>query len=199
MLDPFVQDDKVLWQSLKNDDRQALAVIYKRHVKELHRYGRHFSLDEAEVSDCLHDLFVELWQKRAQLASDIDNIRFYLIKSLRNRLLRLADKQKRIVLSEDMANYSFDFERAHDVELMQNEDEQQQITQLNQALNSLSPRQREALFLRFYQNLSYDEVANIMNVEQQSAYNLVFRAVESLRKQFGFALLLIFVSTFPKA
>jgi RNA polymerase sigma factor (sigma-70 family) len=184
MADPILQNDKALWQSLKNDDRQALAIIYQYHVKELHRYGQRFSLDEALVSDCLHDVFVELWQKRAQLTAEIDNIRFYLIKSLRNRLLRLLDKHKRTVLTEDMADYTFDFAPASDVLLMDEEETQQRTNQLNQALNNLSMRQREALFLRFYQNLSYNEVAEIMNLEQQSAYNLIFRGVESLRKHF---------------
>jgi RNA polymerase sigma factor (sigma-70 family) len=184
MLNPFEPNDKTLWQSLRNGDNQALATLYKRHVKELHRYGRRFSLDESVVNDCLHDVFVEIWQKRAQLSPEVSNIRFYLIKSLRNRLLRTLENQKKVVLSDEMSAYNFDFEPAHDVILIQNEVEKQSYDQLNQAIDTLSARQREALFLRFHQNLSYDEIANIMAVEQQSAYNLIFRGVEALRKYF---------------
>ena len=185
MFDPFVQNDKALWQSLRNGDNKALESIYKLHVKELHRYGMRFSVDEAQVSDCLHDVFVEIWQKRAVLTEDINNIRFYLIKSLRNRLLRRLDNQKRTVLTDDISTYDFEFESAHDTFLIQDEETQQRFLELNRAVSTLSTRQREALFLRFNQNLSYQEVAHIMNVEQQSAYNLIFRAVESLRKHFG--------------
>jgi RNA polymerase sigma factor (sigma-70 family) len=184
MLDPFVPSDKVLWQSLKNGDAQALESIYKLHVKELHRYGMRFSLDESQVSDCLHDVFVEIWQKRMDITKDINSIRFYLIKSLRNRLLRYLENQKRVVLTDDITPYHFDFDNATDIDLIQHEEGQERIIQLNKAISTLSTRQREALFLRFNQNLSYEEVANIMGVEQQSAYNLIFRAVEALRKYY---------------
>jgi RNA polymerase sigma factor (sigma-70 family) len=185
MSESFVQDDKALWRSLKNGDDKALASIYKLHVKELHRYGMRFSLDESQISDCLHDVFVEIWQKRNELTQDINSIRFYLIKSLRNRVLRYLTNQKRMVLTDDVTPYHFDFEQAHDVDLIKDEETQQRSTKLNQAISTLSTRQREALFLRFNQNLSYEEVAQIMGVEQQSAYNLIFRAVEALRKHYG--------------
>ncbi len=107
---------------------------------------------------------------------------------MRNRLLRFIDTQKRTVLTDDISTFKFDFQQAHDTTLMQNETDKQRNQQLQTAIETLSPRQREALYLRFYQNLSYEEIANIMNVEQQSAYNLIFRGVEALRKQFGYLL-----------
>jgi RNA polymerase sigma factor (sigma-70 family) len=183
MLDQFPQDDKALWHSLRQGDMKAFETIYKVHVKALHHYGMRFSLDETHISDCLHDMFVAVWQKREQLAQDMGNIRFYLIKTLRHRLLRYMDTQKRTILTDDMSNYKFDFESPHEANLIDDEDTKERTTQLNKAIENLSTRQREALFLRFYQNLSYQEIANIMNVEQQSAYNLIFRGVEALRKQ----------------
>ncbi len=80
MLDPFKQNDKALWQSLRNGDSLALETIYKLHVKALQQYGVRFAVDESQITDCLHDLFVEIWQKREQLVENIENIRFYLIK-----------------------------------------------------------------------------------------------------------------------
>jgi RNA polymerase sigma factor (sigma-70 family) len=182
MLGQLSQDDKALWQSLRKGDRKAFEMIYQVHVKALHHYGMRFSVDETHISDCLHDVFVEIWQKREQLTEDMGNIRFYLIKALRHRLLRFIETQKRTVLSDDMSAYHFDFESAHEATLIQDEEGTQRIAHLNKALETLSTRQREALFLRFYQNLSYQEIARIMDVEQQSAYNLIFRGVEVLRK-----------------
>ncbi|MEY4902904.1 MAG: hypothetical protein RLZZ292_719 [Bacteroidota bacterium] len=179
-----MQTDQKLWQSLILGEAKALETIYALHIKELHRYGMYFSLDESQITDSLHDIFVELWQKRAQLTPDVSNIRSYLIKTLRNRLLRVLENQKKTVLTNDISTYLFDFQGAHDLLLIQDEENAQRTTQLNTAIQTLSSRQREALFLRFYQNLSYEEVATIMNLEQQSAYNLIFRGVEGLRKYF---------------
>jgi RNA polymerase sigma factor (sigma-70 family) len=182
MPDPI--NDQILWQSLKNGDNKALESIYKLHIKELHRYGTRFSLDESQISDCLHDVFVEIWQKRSELTPNIKSIRFYLLKSLRNRVLRQLSNRKRVVLTDDIGLYNFEFEEATDSHLIKTEEETQHNAKLNQAVSSLSPRQREVLFLRFNQNLSYEDIANVMGVEQQSAYNLIFRAVEALRKLF---------------
>jgi RNA polymerase sigma factor (sigma-70 family) len=176
--------DNELWQLLRNGDERAYESMYKAHAKALHRYGSRFELDDAQVSDCLHDLFVDIWQKKTQLTPQISSIRYYLIIALRRRITRVMAQQKKTILSDMFTeeHLNFDFEPAHDMRLIENEHITEQHIQLNNALNQLPPRQREALYLRFYQDLSYQEVASILNVEQQSAYNIIFRGVEALRK-----------------
>jgi RNA polymerase sigma factor (sigma-70 family) len=175
-------EDKDLWQLLRTGDAQAYEKIYKTHAHALHRYGSRFGLDESQVSDCLHDLFVAIWQKKTDLTPQITSIRFYLIVALRRRIIRLVAQQKKIILSDGFNDKDLDFELSQDMHIIHKENTEAQTLQLNNALNQLSPRQKEALFLRFYQDLSYQEVAQILNVEQQSAYNIIFRGVESLRK-----------------
>jgi len=53
---------------------------------------------------------------------------------------------------------------------------------VNKLISELPPRQQEALRLRFVEDLEYNEVANVMSINRQSAQNLVVRAVEKLRK-----------------
>jgi RNA polymerase sigma factor (sigma-70 family) len=183
MSEPLHISDNELWQKLRKGDEDALEILYKTHVKALYRYGSRFSLDESQVRDCLHDLFVYIWQKREELTPDIKSIRFYLIKSLRHRIVRRLERDQKITYSDAISDDSLGFELSHDMLLIENEESDQQKTQLNQAIETLSTRQREALFLRFYQDLSYEEVAHILGVEQQSAYNLIFRAVEALRQR----------------
>jgi RNA polymerase sigma factor (sigma-70 family) len=188
MSEPLHSDNE-LWQKLRKGDEDALEILYKTHVKALHRYGSRFSLDESQVSDCLHDLFVYIWQKRMELAPEIKNIRFYLIKSLRHRIVRRLERDQKMTYSDALSDDSLGFELSHDTFIIEKEESTQRNAQLNQALETLSTRQREALFLRFYQDLSYEEVANILGVEQQSAYNLIFRAVEALRQRLKSALI----------
>jgi RNA polymerase sigma factor (sigma-70 family) len=177
--------DKELWLLLRQGDAQAFETIYKLYAKTLHKYGMRFGLDTAQVSDCLHDIFVEIWRKRSELTADINNINFYLIKSLRRRLLRINQQQQNITLLDSFTDNNLDFELAHDTLIIESETTQERYTLLNNAFNQLSSRQREALYLRYYQNLSYQEVAQIMDLEQQSAYNLIFRGIEALRKSLG--------------
>jgi RNA polymerase sigma factor (sigma-70 family) len=194
MSEPLQISDNELWQLLRQGEQRALETIYNTHVKALQRYGSRFSLDESQVSDCLHDLFVYVWQKREDLTPDIKSIRFYLIKSLRNRIVRRLERDQKISYSDAISDDSLGFELSHDMFMIENEESDQRNAQLNQALETLSTRQREALFLRFYQDLSYEEVAHILGVEQQSAYNLIFRAVEALRQRIKPILIWLFLA-----
>jgi RNA polymerase sigma factor (sigma-70 family) len=52
-------------------------------------------------------------------------------------------------------------------------------------INTLPPRQKEIIFLRFYEGLSYDEIADIMSISINSAYKLLYKALENLQQIMG--------------
>ena len=80
-------------------------------------------------------------------------------------------------------NYDGAFELAHDAALIAAEIENSKVNELHSQLEKISPRQKEALFLRFYGGLNYIEISKTMSINQQSAYNMVFRALEHLRER----------------
>ncbi|MDD4639480.1 MAG: sigma-70 family RNA polymerase sigma factor [Bacteroidales bacterium] len=50
-------------------------------------------------------------------------------------------------------------------------------------LSLLTDRQREAVYLRYMQDLDYEEIATMMDMQSESVRKLVFRALESVRKE----------------
>ncbi|MNE93296.1 RNA polymerase sigma factor [compost metagenome] len=50
---------------------------------------------------------------------------------------------------------------------------------------SLTNRQREAIFLRFYEDLSYEEIAELLEMNLGGTYKLIYRALDRLRDQLG--------------
>jgi RNA polymerase sigma factor (sigma-70 family) len=65
---------------------------------------------------------------------------------------------------------------------------------VQRALAELTPRQKEAIYLRYMNRMSYEEICQIMDMNYQSARNLIFRAVEKMRlalAQTNFTLLLV--------
>ena len=64
-------------------------------------------------------------------------------------------------------------------------------TRLEEALQKLSPRQKEIIFLKFYNKLSYDEICELMSISTNSAYKLLNKAIVKLRKILGFFLFLL--------
>jgi len=61
--------------------------------------------------------------------------------------------------------------------------EKSKLNELSKQLDNIPHRQKEALFLRFYSGLNYTEISKTMGINQQSAYNMVFRALGILRER----------------
>jgi RNA polymerase sigma factor (sigma-70 family) len=85
---------------------------------------------------------------------------------------------------------------------LEDEEERNEIKEkIDAILKSLTPRQKEIIYLRFLQQMEYDEIAKIMNMSEQAARNLLHRALENARKNNTglvlFILLLVLYSKMP--
>ncbi|MCY7349538.1 MAG: sigma-70 family RNA polymerase sigma factor [Cytophagaceae bacterium] len=191
-----LSDDPIIWQQFREGDEEAFATIYRQHVQTLFRYGMSLQADGDFIQDCIHDVFVEIWIKR-QRVGDTDSIKYYLIKSLKNRIFNQLGRQQRQPpageFGTDVAALSTP---SYEEEWIRGEDEHVLLERLARYLDRLPPRQREALQLRFFEDLDYQQVADILSVNQQSAYNLIFRALEELRRHLLSGLLGAFLGLF---
>ncbi|RFS26815.1 sigma-70 family RNA polymerase sigma factor [Chitinophaga silvatica] len=184
-----------LWELFRQGDRNAFAAIYEEHINDLYHYGMHFCQQTNLVKDCLQDLFQDLWISKEHLAADIRNVRYYLISSLRRRLLKAAKNNQRYHHPESWDSFEFDFSISKEHQLIQLETLEEQKRLLHAALSQLTKRQREAIYLRFYQNLSYQEVADIMSMQVDSVYNTISKAISILKKNLPIPLLLLFLKS----
>lgn len=172
-----------LWQRFREGDRVAFEQLMNYFYRDLHFYGSRFTRDTDLLKDCLQDLFVDLWLYRHKIIAT-DYVRPYLYKSLRRKIYREVLRRSNQVDSENMP---FDEVDDHDptVEqmLIQTELSEYQSARLNSLLERLSARQREAIHLKFYAELSNEEVADIMSVNKQSVANLLHRGLSRLRDE----------------
>jgi RNA polymerase sigma factor (sigma-70 family) len=141
------------------------------------------------AQDCLQDFFIDLWNRRENL-EEPQSIKAYLVASYRRRLFKEKERSfwhKRVTDLED----EYDVEVQFNIEsyLINNETEHETLLKLKHHLESLSKRQREALYLRFYQELEYDEISQIMAINHHSAINLVYESLKLLRKNWVVSLL----------
>ncbi|NSL87129.1 RNA polymerase sigma factor [Chitinophaga solisilvae] len=180
-----------LWERFLEGDRHAFAEIYDSHIDHLFHYGMHFCQDKERVRDCIQDLFQDLWLSREHLTTSIRHIRYYLISSLRRRLLRSLQKDRRWQHRESWEAFEFEFTYPQENKIILEETAAEQQRLLQQALAGLTRRQREAIYLRFYQSLSYEEVAGIMSMQVDSVYNTVSKAISILKKNISLPLLLL--------
>jgi len=148
----------------------------------MYRYGMSLvSASEAFVLDCVHDVFTEIWVKRTRLSTPA-NVRHYLLKALKTRIIHLLERKERPFQPLTETDYDALWTEPNDLELLEElEAANSRKDRLQRLIAQLPPRQQEALKLRFVENMNYDQIGDVMEVNHQSAKNLVFRAVEKLR------------------
>ncbi len=168
--------DITLWESFRKGDKDAFAALFRRHYDALFRFGSKFTTDTELLEDCIQELFVELWQ--AKSGAPVLSVRAYLLKSLKYKLLKAFRQRGKVVPlnNEDPA-----FEFSHESFLIAEQDSAGKKQLVLDALQRLSHRQREIVYLKYYQGLSYEEVSEIMNINYQVARNLLYQAIKSLK------------------
>lgn len=181
------------WQRFIYGDPDAFSQLYDAYSDVLYAFGMRYTVDRDLVKDCLHDLFIDLHTYRRNLASDV-NVKFYLLKSLRRKLH--AAHRKSSLLSFDRWNAddpltinAFDFGIEHD--LIMDEREREILETLTAEINQLPDRQREILYLRFYQDLDYEEIAAIMQISVPTCRTFIYRALKQLRGKLEFGAILL--------
>ncbi len=186
-----INSDTQLWNDFIKGNQDAFQVIYSNHVHSLYKFGCHFTSDEELVKDCIHDLFVDLAKYRFGLGTT-NNIKLYLFKSLKRKIIKSLERKSNFE-SFDKENIPFIYINSAEEELVEEESEKSRYIQLNSAIEALSPRQKEAIYLKIVSGLSYEELARVMHVNYQSARNLVFRGLEKLRETFPRTTVLFFL------
>ena len=171
-------NDRVLWQLIQAGDRKAFDQLYLAHVKLLYRYGMKLSPRRELVQDSIQDLFIDLWRKREQLSIQ-QSLKSYLLISFRRRLLRQLKQAQELRTVEWSATEETD----HFV-LGENPSAfpPQKIKAIKAAIPQLSRRQREAIHLKYVENMDYEEIAQIMELQVRGVYKLISTGVKRLRE-----------------
>ncbi|MBL1408737.1 RNA polymerase sigma factor [Sphingobacterium faecale] len=175
------KDDSTTWQLFKDGDREAFAFIYNRYTSNLYAYGMRLLQDEEETRDAIHELFVKLWQRRKTIGYT-DNIKYYLITSFRNIIYTLKGIENRMPQADLSEAEDFDLSFNLESEFIHKEQSKELSKKLLEALGQLTPRQKEILYLRYFEELSYQEIAVVMDITVKASYKLSARALEALRE-----------------
>ncbi|MBN8827022.1 MULTISPECIES: sigma-70 family RNA polymerase sigma factor [unclassified Spirosoma] len=169
-----------LWESLGRGDQDAFEILYRHYFKILVNYGTRFSKDPLLLEDAIQDLFTNIWRRKAQLAS-VKEPKFYLLRALRNQLSQntrnnLVDDAEDI---DDFLDYLVSI--SNEQQTVEQETILDRTRHIQAAISRLSPRQQEAINLRFYHGMSLDQSAELMGVPKQVVSNLLFKAYSMLR------------------
>ena len=177
-----IANDNLIWQSLLTGDRNALAKLMQAFFRPLANYGLRFTSDKELIKDSVQELFIVLWERRDQLATSV-NLKSYLFTSFRRLLLRKLKKihKTSTITLDPIYVDSFSFILGIDNKIIASEQANNLSNHFNKLIAKLPERQREVVYLKFFEALSREEIANILEIAPQTVSNILQIALSKLK------------------
>ena len=177
-----LMDETKHWEDLKAGQIQSLQELYNHHINGLYAYGMVLCQDGDRVKDCIHDLFLNIWNNRQGFSIPTSG-KAYLMVSLRRKIFDRGSKRDQLTVPLEDSGMDHELSSDAEEQWIRSEEESEVQLKLGQAMAQLSDRQREIIHMKYYQQMEYEEIARVMELNYQSARNLVNRAILVLRKE----------------
>lgn len=169
------------WKNfLEKDDESSFSVIYNKYVVDLFAYGISLGFHRENCKDAIQDVFIKIYLSKNNI-SKIENKTGYIFRSFKNRLIDLEKKNSgkdninliddKFTLEATVLDNIIDVETAAILK-----------KKVNRLLENITPNQREAVYLKYVVGLNHKEIADILNIQEESARKLLYRAMEKLRE-----------------
>ena len=187
------QKDSELWTSFINGDKDSFSLFYKQNYTKLYAYGIGLGMGDETIRDIIQELFVKLYT-RPHLIKEVATIQPFLFASVRNAFINHEKFNSRHFAYHQIENFELNYSVENSA--IEDEEELQIIrNKVERVIGSLTARQKEIIYLRFLHQLEYQEIAQIMDMSEQAARNLTYRAMEKMRKENPDFMLCLFLLT----
>lgn len=177
------ESDSHIWAAFKAGDEAAFESIFKKHYDLLLNYGLKFNNSEADVKDYIQQLFSKLWESKSRLGQN-NSIKGYLLASLRRMILRGSKSRPKFFTIQKLTP-SFNLSVSVENRFFKNEREKDQVAYVAKLVAKLPKRQKEAIFLKYYGDHKFEEIAEIMGISIRVVYKLIYKAMANLSGQIG--------------
>lgn len=172
------------WEKIREGDEWAFQKLYDDYSDLLFGYGMKITANEDFVSNTIQSLFIYIYDKRKNLSTP-KNISSYLCVSLRRMMLADLKKSRssdiRSIDTFRHDSYNFELEIDAQEAMIKAEISQEQVEALQKGLDNMSDKQREILYLKYYKDMSAEEISEILKIKVQTVRNLSTLALNSLR------------------
>jgi len=173
-------DKNEAWEKFtRQGSAEAFEEIYKEMSDALFSYGHCLTQDKSLVDDAIQDIFIDLWKRRNHLDA-VKKFRPYIFQALRNNIhTQLLKKTRNVSLlaAGKQPLYDPSFEQS----IITREERNYRHRLLEKAIDCLPSRQKEILFLKFFEGYCYSEISAILSIKPQVARNLASRAIKKIR------------------
>lgn len=168
------------WKSLCKGDQSALQHLYMSYYKHLLQYGLRYTNDRDILKDNINSIFLYIWEKRETLAP-AQHVGNYIFRSFQRQLIKDLKKIRTLDVVPVLNNED-DFYDSDEAQFILKQEENIRVNILKAAVLQLPKRQKELIILRYYEGLSYTEIAEKTQLTKRAVYNQIHTAITSLKK-----------------
>jgi RNA polymerase sigma factor (sigma-70 family) len=179
------------WSLFLQGDKHAFSEIFLHFHDDLFRYGIKLIRDPETVADCIQNLFLKLWKNRNNL-KPVKEIKPYLFRSLRNHIIDTLELKRQDISIDQNMEELFIVEFTAEDFMISSQTENETHERVIKMLNQLTSQQRHAIYLRYFEELEFENISQIMNMQVQSIRNLISRGLLVMRKLVVIILLLFY-------
>jgi RNA polymerase sigma factor (sigma-70 family) len=184
-----------LWYQAQAGDSVAFCQLAEKQYRTLFNYATSFTSDREFIKDAIQELMIHIWEKRESI--QIQFVTIYFLRALRNQLMQEFRRNNPAMIDIDEATQISDFQTI-ETEMERHEVFVENQTRVRSAVNELPRRQKEAIFLKYFEGMDNEQIADLMQVNRQSVANLLFKAITTLKSHMqaigaGFVTLLLLV------
>ncbi len=173
----------LLWERLRIGDQDAFFDLYKALYYDLVNFGIRVCGDAETSGEATDQVFVTIWEKHAQL-NRVDNVHAYLRTFVKRKILRLLERKKKINYALQNAGSDGEWmEMSYEEFIVKVQTDELVRYKLKTALQKLTFRQKQLVHLKFFDGLSYEQIAQQTNQTIKTAYNTIYDALKILRKE----------------
>lgn len=177
-------EEDLLWRAIRNNDLEAFTEMYKSYYQFLFANGLRVNGNKDLVKDAIHELFLEIWKSRTRLP-EVSHIGYYLRTILRRKIIKGVPQQQWRSLEELPSGHDEAAEFSYEEQLVRLQTDEEMKQKVRNAIHSLSRKQLEVIRMKFFDEKSYAEIADLTATTPRTVYNQVYEALKILRKCLG--------------
>src|SRR6201994_2865532 len=187
------QLDNLWLQSLEGDEK-AFYLIHRALFTGLYNYAQKLLQDPGLAGDAVQELFVKVWVRRSTIGP-LRKVKPYFFTALRRQILNQVRNIKlRELKISSLPRPDIDFSPEEIV--VKNEEYHSLQNKIAALLNELPKRQKEVIYLHYFEGMDYTQIASVMGIHYQSVLNLTQKALQKLRSANLMSVLLLLVTLY---
>lgn len=176
-------DDKLLFTKIKRGNEGAFEKLFRRYYKNLIRFAWGYVESEAIAEEIVQELFTKIWEKRNELEITT-SVKSYLFSASRNMSIDYL-KHREVVQDWENDKRATYMDKPHERKLSEDVHNKIMLEEVEDAIKSLPERRRLIFILSRYQDMTYKEIAQLLDISVNTVETQIVRALAALRNKFS--------------